>query len=206
MEHAGKEPLRILVCDGRQERLDEVVGVVTQLGHEVVARQTDLESVGQVTKVERPDVAIVIVGESSQHSLQLIEKIVNEAACPVIAVLDMEDSKFVNEAAARGIFAYIAKGDAERLQSAMDIVLRRFAEYHSLEGAFVRRATLERAKGVLMERHSIDQQEAFEMLRDESRRHNRKIVEVADSVVASHRLLPRERSDVSEQARRPAPE
>ncbi len=206
MEHAGKERLRVLVCDGRQERLDEVVSVVTQLGHEVIGRYTDLVRVGEVTKIERPDVAIVIVGESSQHSLQLIEKIVNEAACPVIAVLDMEDSKFVNEAAARGIFAYIADGDAERLESAMDIVLRRFAEYHSLEGAFVRRATLERAKGVLMERHSIDQQEAFEMLRDESRRHNRKIVEVADSVVASHRLLPRERSDVSEQARRPAPE
>ena len=48
------------------------------------------------------------------------------------------------------------------------IVLRRFAEYHDLEGAFGRRALTERAKGILMERHSIDEDRAFEMLREPS--------------------------------------
>ena len=66
--------------------------------------------------------------------LQLIDRIVHEAACPVIAVLDVQDRGFVNEAAKRGIFAYIANGhDAQEMQSAIDIVLRRFAEYHDLE-------------------------------------------------------------------------
>jgi AmiR/NasT family two-component response regulator len=60
------------------------------------------------------------------------------------------------------------------VQSAIDIVLRRFAEYHNLEGAFARRAVTERAKGILMERHNIDEQAAFDMLRDESRRTHRK--------------------------------
>ena len=44
------------------------------------------------------------------------------------------------------------------MQSAIDIVLRRFAEYHDLEGAFARTAVTERAKGILMERHGIDEQ------------------------------------------------
>jgi len=45
-------------------------------------------------------------------------------------------------------------------------VLRRFAEYHDLQGAFGRRALTERAKGILMERHGIDEASAFEMLRE----------------------------------------
>src|SRR5205814_514678 len=97
----------------------------------------------------------------------------------------------IAEAAKRGIFAYVTGGeDPSELQSSIDIALRRFAEYHSLEGAFSRRAVTERAKGILMERHAIDEPEAFHLLRQQARRTNRKIVDVAEAVLASHRLLP----------------
>jgi AmiR/NasT family two-component response regulator len=69
-------------------------------------------------------------------------------------------------------------------------VLRRFAEYQALEGAFGRRAVTERAKGILMERHSIDEAQAFERLRSHARESNRKLIDVANAVVDSHRLLP----------------
>jgi response regulator NasT len=122
----------------------------------------------------------------------MIGKIVHEAACPVIAILDVQDRAFINEAASRGLFAYLTGGDdVDELQSSIDIVLRRFAEYHNLEGAFGRRAVTERAKGILMERHQIDEHQAFALLREESRRSNRKIVEIAEGVVATFRLLPR---------------
>jgi AmiR/NasT family two-component response regulator len=84
------------------------------------------------------------------------------------------------------------QGDAKDWQSSIDIVLRRFTEYHDLEGAFGRRAVTERAKGILMERHSIDEPIAFEMLRDHSRSANRKLVDVASAVVDGHRLLPKQ--------------
>ena len=71
----------------------------------------------------------------------------------------------------------------------------RFAEYQGLEGAFARRAITERAKGILMERHSFDEKRAFEMLRDEARRSNRKIIEVAEAVTMSVNLLPRSQVD-----------
>ena len=71
-------------------------------------------------------------------------------------------------------------------------MLRRFAEYHDLEGAFGRRALTERAKGILMERHSIDDARAFEMLREQLAPGNRKLVDVAAAVVDSHRLLPKQ--------------
>ena len=104
----------------------------------------------------------------------------------------------MKEASKRGVFAYINDSEVDDWQSSIDIVLRRFAEYHDLEGAFGRRALTERAKGILMERHSVDEAAAFEMLRDHSRASNRKLIDVATAVVDGHRLLPKQPRTTSE--------
>jgi AmiR/NasT family two-component response regulator len=184
--------LRVLIANERLDRLAVVAPIVASLGHEVIAREVEVNDVGAVTARERPDVALVGLGESSDHALMLIEKIVQEAACPVIVLLHGADPDFVKEASKRGIFAYITDGEAVDWQSSIDIVLRRFAEYHDLEGAFGRRATIERAKGILMERHSVDDDVAFDMLRDRSRTANRKLVDIASAVVDGHPLLPKQ--------------
>ena len=180
--------LRILIANERKDRLELVVPIVAALGHEVIAREIEIEDVGAVTARERPDVALVGLGASSQHALDLIDKIVREAACPVIALLHEPDPGFVKEASKRGVFAHISDDDVEDWQSSIDIVLRRFAEYHDLQGAFGRRATIERAKGILMERHSVNEQNAFEMLREHSRTSNGKLIDLATAVVDGHRL------------------
>jgi AmiR/NasT family two-component response regulator len=95
----------------------------------------------------------------------------------------------VREAAKRGVFAYIVDTTPEELQSAIDITLQRFAEYHGLQGAFGRRAIIEQAKGILMARHAITAERAFEMLRDHSQHNGHKVVDVAQAVVESHLLL-----------------
>jgi AmiR/NasT family two-component response regulator len=183
--------LRILIANERKDRLELVVPIVVALGHEVIAREIEIEDVGAVTARERPDVALVGLGASSEHALGLIDRIVREAACPVIALLHSRDPGFVREASKRGVFAQISDTDVNEWQSSIDIVLRRFAEYHDLEGAFGRRALTERAKGILMERHSIDEDSAFEMLRERSRIDNRKLIDLAAAVVDGHRLLPK---------------
>jgi hypothetical protein len=124
--------------------------------------------VGAATARERPDVALVGLGVSSEHALDLIDKIVHEATCPVIALLHAADPEFVTEAAKRGVFAYIDDDEPAAWRNAIEIVLLRFAEYHNLEEAFGRRAITERAKGILMERHSIEEDQAFELLRTQS--------------------------------------
>ena len=105
----------------------------------------------------------------------------------MIVLLHAPDPEFVKEASKRGVFAHISDADVEDWQSSIDIVLRRFAEYHDLEGAFGRRALTERAKGILMERHAIDEDSAFEMLREQSRIDNRKLIDLAAAVVDGHR-------------------
>jgi response regulator NasT len=182
-------PLRVLIANERRDRLELLAQMVVGLGHEVIAREIDVKEVGTVTAREHPDVALVGLGLSSEHALELITKIVHESACPVIALLSARDPDYVREAAKRGVFAYIVDGDAEELQSAIEITLQRFSEYQSLQGAFGRRAVIEQAKGILMARHAIDQQRAFEMLRSHSQNNGRKVVEVAEAVVESHLLL-----------------
>src|SRR4051794_30299612 len=191
MSYRETEHLRVLIANERKDRLALVAQIVAALGHEVIAREIEVEDVRAVTARERPDVALVGLGESSEHALQLVEQIVHEATCPVIALIHAPDPAFVKEASKRGVFAYITDAEVEDWQSSIDIVLRRFTEYHDLEGAFGRRAVTERAKGILMERHSVDEPAAFEMLREHSRDANRKLTDVAAAVVDGHRLLPK---------------
>jgi AmiR/NasT family two-component response regulator len=200
MSYRETEHLRVLIANERRDRLALVAPTVANLGHEVIAREIDVKDVGAVTASERPDVALVGLGKSSDHALALIDQIVKEAACPVVLLIHAPDPAFVKEASKRGIFAYITDSEVDDWQSAIDIVLRRFTEYHDLEGAFGRRAVTERAKGILMERHSIDDADAFEMLRDQSRRANTKLSDVASAVVDGHRLLPQQ-PDSSQTAR-----
>ena len=192
MSYRETEHLRVLIANERKDRLALVAPMVANLGHEVIAREIDVADVGAVTAREQPDVALVGLGRSSEHALALIDKIVREAACPVILLIHAPDPAFVKEASKRGIFAYITDAEVDDWQSAIDIVLRRFTEYHDLEGAFGRRAITERAKGILMERHSVDDADAFQMLRDESRRTNSKLADLAAAVVEGHQLLPKQ--------------
>ena len=107
----------------------------------------------------------------------------------MIALLAARDPAYVREAAKRGVFAYIVDTTPEELQSAIDITLQRFSEYQTLQGAFGRRALIEQAKGILMARHAIDAERAFEMLRDHSQHNGHKLADIAAAVVQSHLLL-----------------
>ena len=107
----GPEHLRVLIANQRATRLDHVTAIVISLGHEVIARSIEVEDVAAITARERPDVALVGLGDSSTHALDLIDQIVRGATCPVIALLETDDHTFINEAAKRGIFAYITDSD-----------------------------------------------------------------------------------------------
>ena len=184
-----RQPLRVLIANEKRDRLELLAQVVIGLGHDVIAREIYVKQVGPVTAREHPDVAIVGLGLSSEHALDLIGEIVREATCPVIALLHANDPSYIREAAKRGVFAYIIEGTPDELQSAIDITLQRFTEYQNLQGAFGTRATIEQAKGILMATHLITADSAFHMLQVHSQTHGRKLADVADSIVTSHVLL-----------------
>ncbi len=181
--------LRILIANERKDRLERIAGVVSGLGHEVISRELEVREVAAATEREHPDLAFVGLGISGLHALEMISEIVSGASCPVIALLESEDPAWVNEAAKRGIFAYVVDGHPEEIQGAIAITISRYAEYRNLEGAFARRAVIERAKGIVMAQRAIDERKAFELLRAQSQRSGHKLLHVAESVLESHLLL-----------------
>jgi response regulator NasT len=189
MSEKETEHLRILIANERRDRLELLAQVVIRLGHEVIAREVDVKEVASVTAQVQPDVALVGLGLSSEHALELISEIVRDASCPVIALLSANNPAYVHEAAKRGVFAYIVDTTPEELQSSIDVTLQRFTEYHNLQGAFGRRAVIEQAKGILMARHSTNADKAFEMLREHSQHNGRKLADVAAAVVECHQLI-----------------
>lgn len=189
MDNGQTQNLRVLIANERRDRLELLARVMVGLGHVVVAREVDVTEVRAVTARERPDVAFVGLGPDSEHALDLISEIAHHASCPVIALLPVRDAGYVQEAAIRGVFAYIVDGSPEELQSAIEITLRRFADYHNLQGAFGRRAVIEQAKGILMARNAISADVAFELLRHHSQHTGRKLADIADALVESHLLL-----------------
>lgn len=189
MAHSPLKSLRILIADEEVDGLDKLAALVEALGHEVIAREIDARAIGALTARLDPDVALVELGSSTDHALGLIKQLVQEATCPVIALLASSDAHFISQAARLGIFAYIVDSTDEELQSALEITLERFAEYHALQGAFGRRAVIERAKGILMARRDVSADQAFTLLREQSQRGGRRVHDLAVAVIDTHSLL-----------------
>jgi AmiR/NasT family two-component response regulator len=177
--------VKVLVADERQKYLEPVSAAVRDLGHEVIAHEVSIAKVGKATLEHRPDIAIVALHEDTDHALELISEIVDEAVCPVIALADDASREFVAAAADRGVFAYIDSTNETELQGAIDVALQRHRQFAKLLHAFERRARIERAKGVLMERHALDDRAAFERIRSQARDARRPLIDVVDELLDS---------------------
>jgi AmiR/NasT family two-component response regulator len=193
---AEHKALRILLADEDPGALKVTAGLVRELGHTPTEIAVSLREAAEAILRDDPDLTIVVVYGDDRYPLNLIEEINAYSSGPVIALLDREDPAFVAEAADRGIFAYARQNTTESIQSAIEVAIRRWREQKELveqverlEGALQRRAVIERAKGILMERHSVDDRAAFEMVREHARSHNRTVVDVAAAVGEGHALL-----------------
>jgi AmiR/NasT family two-component response regulator len=190
--------LRVLIADEDESALRRLHEVLAGLGHEVTPYAVSVSEAVELIAKEDPHVAIVVVHTDDEHALALIGEAVEFASGPVIAQLPDADVDFLSRAAERGISAYVESMDPESIQGAIEIAVRRYREARrlhekvdQLEGALDRRAVIERAKGILMERHGIGERDAFELLRDHARTTGRRVVDVAQSVLDGHALLPK---------------
>jgi AmiR/NasT family two-component response regulator len=194
----GGRHLRVLIADEDRQALDHLGAVLETLGHEVTPHAVSVAEAIELISTEDPDLAIVVVHKDDEHALALIQETVEYASGPVIAQTRDGDVEFVARAAERGISAWVESATPEIVQGAIEVALRRHEEatrlqdkVAQLESALERRAVIERAKGIVMERHGIDDRAAFELMRDHARAQNRRVVDVAAAVAEGHALLPK---------------
>ena len=177
------ETLRVLVADESKAALEPVGEALAGLGHEVIALAVELGETARAIHEHRPDLAIVALHEDREHALELISEIVDEATCPVCLLAADPSRDFLSAAARRGVFAHLDSTDQTELAGGIDIAVERYRQFRDLLQAFDRRARIERAKGLLMERHGIGEDEAFERLRRQARDTRRPIMGVVEDVL-----------------------
>ncbi len=193
--------LTVLVADEDTEALRSTARVLEALGHRVASYAVSVEQAAEQIAEEDPDLSVVAVHDDLEHALDLIDELSESARGPVVAVVENGyDGDFLARAAARGIDGFARSEDPGEVQAAIELALRRHRQeaqlteqVTQLETALERRSMIERAKGILMERHQVDDRAAFAMLRDHARNGGRKVVDVASAVVEGHPLLPRRR-------------
>jgi AmiR/NasT family two-component response regulator len=191
--------LRVLTANEDRDALEGLSALLARLGHDVTSRAVSVAEAADLIAAEDPDLSLVRLHHDDEHALALIEELSESASGPVIAVVDVADPQFISEAAERGISAFAQPVDEATVQAAIEVAIRRHAESEALsekvdqlETALQRRTLIERAKGILMERHGIDDRAAFGMLRSQARRTNHKVVDVARAVETGQPLLPRD--------------
>ncbi len=195
----NEQNVRILLANEREEDLRVLGDVLDALGHEVTPFAVSVQEASELIAREDPDLAFVVLDGDDQHGLALISETVEYASGPVlVTVRKAENPSTFARAAEMGIAGYVDSWEPEDVQAAIEVALHRHREerrlnekVEQLQSALERRAVIERAKGVLMERHAIDERRAFELLREHARSSGRRVVDVAQSVLDGHALLPK---------------
>jgi AmiR/NasT family two-component response regulator len=186
-------PRRIVVTGERCRYGDELAAALASLGNRVLPKDLRPASAAKERDVIGSELVVVVAGVDRGLALQLIGAIRHEAKRPVVAAIERGDADWTGAAVAAGASAAVTGWSLESLRASVHAACERFAELRRLEQALERRAVIERAKGVLMASRGIGGDDAFTLLRDQSRRTNRKLVEVADAVLKSHVLLGAQR-------------
>ena len=196
-EEEETKGLRILTADEDEATLRATDAVLEALGHTVTGHATRVAAVGDLIATEDPDLSIVVVDDDDEHALDLIDEMSEYARGPIIALVGGHEPGFVSSAAERGIYAFARMSFLDEVEGAIELAMRRHEEnarlteqVSQLESALERRGTIERAKGIIMERHGVDERQAFELLRSQSRKANRRVVDLAHAVSDGHALLP----------------
>jgi response regulator NasT len=189
--------LRILVADDEPRMRDYFGRILPRLGHAVVAAaKTGTELVAQCRALN-PDLVITDINMPDLDGIDAALEIYEEQPIPVILVSAYHDPELIQRAEADHILAYLVKPIKQAdLETAIAIAMRRFEQFEALrqEASDLRQAledrkVIERAKGVLMKKAGLGEQDAFRRLQKLASAQNRKLVELARMILTAEEAL-----------------
>lgn len=194
------QPLRVLIAD------DEAVirlGLRTMLeeeGYQVVGEAADGARALDLVRKLRPDLVFLDIKMPGVDGLQAARTLMTDRAVPVIVLTAYADREFVHRAKDAGVLAYLVKPVRESdLLPAVEVALARFAEIRglrnevgTLEDTLETRKLVERAKGLLMLRHGLDEAAAFAQIQRQARNARKAMKEIAQEIIAGDNAGSRE--------------
>jgi AmiR/NasT family two-component response regulator len=188
---------KILLANNDEAELRRLAELVERAGHEVVALAVSVAEAGDAIVEHRPEMAMVLVHGDEGHAFELMVEIRSFAEIPLVILARRISDETLRRAADQALEILHLPGDHETVARVIRVAAERHRERSRLEtrvgemsGIIERRATIERAKGILMERHGIGEVEAFERMRSHARSNQLKVIDVAASVVTARDLLP----------------
>jgi len=177
---------RVAVIDDHAPSRAALQAAVTDAGGEVVGEaQRSAEAMAMVMRA-RPDVAIFAVGLPDGDGVATAAAVTTAASCPVVLFTSHTQDELVARAQAAGVMAYLVKPlRPAELAPALDLAIARFRETRELKQTLEERKVIERAKGRLMDRLRLTEEEAFRRLRRAAMNSRRPMVEIARAVLVS---------------------
>lgn len=191
------ESLRILIADDESIRLLSLRMQLAALGHTVVAEASDGAEAVALAEKTHPDLAVLDIRMPVLDGIEAAERITRVRPIPIILLTAYSEAQLVDRAAQSSIFAYLMKPVAEEdLLPAISLALARFRQFQALhrevtdlQAALETRKLVERAKGILMRRLDLSEEEAFRRLQKQSQDTNRQLAEVAQALITADQML-----------------
>lgn len=183
--------LRIALAEDEPIVLEDLRATVTELGHEVIATVANGRELVERCQELKPDLVITDINMPDLDGLEAAKLLRNGVPIPIIVVSAFHDPEIVQRAEEEHVLAYLVKPlHKGSLATAIGIVMRRFREFQAvsehaenLQQALDERKLIERAKGILMKRAELTEEDAFLRLQKLSRTKNKKMIEIARSLI-----------------------
>jgi len=191
------DSLRILIADDESIRLLSLRAQLAALGHRVVAEASTGEEAVVLAASTQPDLAILDIKMPLVDGIEAAERITQARPIPIILLTAYSEAQLVERAAQANIAAYLMKPVSEEdLLPALTLALTRFKQFQALHREVVdlrealeARKVIEKAKGILMRRLDLTEEEAFRRLQRQSQEGNRKLAQVAEAIVVADQML-----------------
>ena len=185
--------LRILIAEDETIIRLDLRDVLERAGHEVCAEARDGEEAVALAQSEQPELAILDVKMPRLDGIEAARRILAERPIPIVMLTAYGQDELVARAVEAGVFGYLVKPFRETdLLPAIRTARARHAELEtlrdeaeSLAEALATRKVVERAKGILMERDGLSENDAFVRLRRASQSSGRPLRVVAEAVIAT---------------------
>lgn len=186
-----------MLVDEKPARSRELERALAEAGYEVVAALTGRDDLRARIAALTPDVIIVDMQSPSRDVLEDMRRIHEELPRPVVMFVDETDADSIRAAVRAGVSAYVVDGLKGRsVKPVVEVAIARFQEFQALRSelesartTLADRKTIERAKGIIMRRRRIGEEDAYQLLRKSAMDQKRKLVDVAREVIAMSELL-----------------